>query len=221
MNIIIIAPHPDTEVLGCGGTIAKYSQRGDHITVCYATKGYPPDWSEDYLVKKEREIGESNSVLGISERIDLGYPTVQLDTIPQKNIADSLIKIINEVRPDIAFIPNRSDLNKDHQIMHDAALVALRPLTHRCLKVLAYETLSETEWGPYPQTFHPDYYIDISETLEKKIGAMKVFATELKKAPHPRSTEIIRALAMKRGSEILAMAAEAFMVIRIIEERNN
>ena len=72
MNVLIIAPHPDDEVLGCGGTIAKYSQRGDHITVCYATKAYTPDWSEEYLIKKENEIEISNSILGISKRIDLG-----------------------------------------------------------------------------------------------------------------------------------------------------
>lgn len=217
MNVLIIAPHPDDEVLGCGGTIAKYSQRGDHITVCYATKAYTPDWSEEYLIKKENEIEISNSILGISKRIDLGYPTVQLDTIPQKDITDSLSEIANQIKPNITFIPHRGDLNKGHQIIHDAALVALRPISHRCSKIFAYETLSETEWGPNPHSFHPDYYVDISETWEVKIEAMNVFTTELKEEPHPRSSDVMRALAIKRGSEILAMAAEAFMVVRIIE----
>lgn len=97
MNVLIIAPHPDDEVLGCGGTISKYSRRGDHITICYATKAYAPDWSEEYLIKKENEIEISNSILGISKRIDLGYPTVQLDTIPQKDITDSLSEIVNQI----------------------------------------------------------------------------------------------------------------------------
>lgn len=217
MNVLIIAPHPDDEVLGCGGTIAKHSQKGYHITVCYVTKAYTPEWTEIYLIQKEKEIKESNIILGISKRIDLEYPTVKLDTIPQKKIADSLQAVVNEVKPDITYIPHRGDLNKDHQIVHDTALVALRPRSHRCTKILAYETLSETEWGTSVRPFQPEYYVDISDTIERKIEAMGVFSTELKNSPHPRSKDIIEVHAKKRGSEILVNFAEAFMVVRIIE----
>jgi len=218
MKILIIAPHPDDEVLGCGGTIAKYVDRGDEVSVCYVTKAYPPDWSEEDLQLKEEEIKISNTILGISKRFDLNYPTVMLDTIPQKDINSSLAEIIAEIRPDCTFIPHRGDLNKDHRIVHDSALVVLRPISYRCARILAYETLSETEWGTGISTFEPRYYVNISDTIETKIEAMDAFKTELKESPHPRSLEVIRYLARKRGSEILVDAAEAFLPIRIIEE---
>jgi len=218
MNILIIAPHPDDEVLGCGGTIAKYAARGDTISVCYITSAYPPDWSEDYLVKKEKEIRRSNAILGISKRFNLNYPTVKLDTIPQKDLNASMQNVVQEVRPDCVFIPHWGDLNMDHRIVHDASLIALRPINHRSSQILSYETLSETEWGTNPHSFHPQYYVDISDTLETKIKAMEAFGTELKHSPHPRSIEGIRNLAFKRGSEVFTSAAETFMVVRIIDK---
>jgi len=218
MNVLIIAPHPDDEVLGCGGTIAKYVARGDTVSVCYITKAYTPDWTEQYLKLKEEEIKRSNKILGIKKRFNLNYPTVKLDTIPQKEINEALISIIEEVRPNCALIPNRYDLNIDHRIVHDAALIGLRPIYHRCSCILSYETLSETEWGISPFTVQSHYYVNITATIDKKIKAMEAFKTELKKSPHPRSIEGIRNLAFKRGSEILVTAAEAFLPIRIIEE---
>lgn len=218
MNILIIAPHPDDEVLGCGGTIAKYVAKSDEISVCYVTKPYTPDWSEDYIKLKEIEISKSNSILGISKRFNLDFPAVKLDTIPQKDINDSLYEIISKLSPDYVFIPHHGDINKDHGIVHDAALVALRPVVNSCQCILIYETLSETEWGTYPQSFHPQYYVDISDTLETKIKAMEAFGTELKHSPHPRSIEGIRNLAFKRGSEVFTSAAETFMVVRIIDK---
>lgn len=218
MKVLIIAPHPDDEVLGCGGTIAKYAARGDSVSVCYVTSAYPPEWSEEYLRKKEIEIQRSNDILGISKRFDLRYPTVKLDTIPQKDINASLQEVVIEVLPECVFIPHRGDLNMDHRIVHDASLVALRPVNHCCSRILSYETLSETEWGPKTASFEPRYYVDVSDTITTKIEAMEAFTTEIKEMPHPRSREGILALAQKRGSEILVEAAEAFMPIRIIEE---
>lgn len=218
MNILIIAPHPDDEVLGCGGTIAKYAARGDCVSVCYVTSAYSPEWSEEYLRKKEIEIQRSNDILGISKRFDLTYPTVKLDTIPQKELNASLLDVVMEVRPECVLIPHRGDLNMDHRIVHDASLVALRPVNHRSSRILSYETLSETEWGPKTASFESRYYVDISDTITTKIEAMDAFTTEIKNMPHPRSREGILTLAQKRGSEILVEFAEAFMPIRIIEE---
>jgi LmbE family N-acetylglucosaminyl deacetylase len=218
MKTLIIAPHSDDEILGCGGTIAKYASRGDLVSVCYVTKAYLPDWSSEYIQRKETEIKQSNAIIGISKRYDLNYPTVMLDTIPQKDINTSLSEVIAEVCPDCIFIPHRGDLNTDHRIVHDAALVSLRPISHKYTHILSYETLSETEWGPGGSTFDPRYYVNISDTIEIKIKAMDAFKTELKESPHPRSLEVIRFLARKRGSEIQVNSAEAFMPIRIIEK---
>ena len=218
MNILVVAPHPDDEVLGCGGTIKKYSDRGDMVSVCYVTSAYLPDWSQEYLWRKEEEIQKSNSILGISKRIDLKYPAVMLDPIPQKEINKSISKVVSDVQPDCVFIPHRNDINVDHRIVHDAALVALRPPYTRCRQIFVYETLSETEWGTRRSVFDAAYYVDISDTLDHKVLAMEAYKSEIKESPHPRSSDIIRCLARKRGSEINRYAAEAFVPLRIIED---
>lgn len=216
MKILIVAPHPDDEVLGCGGTIGRLSHEGNIISLCIVTKPYPPEWSEEYIEKKGVEIEKSNKKLGILKTIFLSFPTVKLDTVPQKELNDSLSRVIADTTPDIVFIPHRGDLNKDHRIVHEAALVATRPLSSTVKKILAYETLSETEWGHSIAHFHPGVFIDITGFIELKLEAMLLFETEVKTAPHPRSIELIKALAMKRGSEIGVKYAEAFMLIREI-----
>jgi len=216
MKILVIAPHPDDEVLGCGGTIGRLSSEGNTVTLCIVTKPYPPDWSKEYIDKKAVEIEKSNKKLGITKTIFLGFPTVKLDTVPQKELNDALSRVIADTQPDIVFIPHNGDLNKDHRIVHEAALVVTRPLCSSIKKILAYETLSETEWGHSIAQFRPGVYIDITGFIELKKEAMQLFETELKIAPHPRSIELISALAMKRGSEIGVKYAEAFMLIREI-----
>ncbi|PKG31515.1 PIG-L deacetylase family protein [Methanoregula sp.] len=216
MNVLVIAPHPDDEVLGCGGTIYRLAQEGNNVALCIVTKPYPPDWSEAYIQKKHIEIEQSNKKLGISRMIPLGFPTVKLDTVPQKDLNDALSEIIRDVRPDLVFIPHNGDLNKDHRIVHEAALVATRPLSSPVKKILSYETLSETEWGRTLARFLPGVYFDITDYREMKLDAMKLFETELRLPPHPRSAELIAALATKRGSEIGVKYAEAFMLVREI-----
>jgi len=215
-RILVIAPHPDDEVLGCGGTVVRFAKEGNTIILCVVTKAYTPDWSAEYIQKKSEEIEKSNQKLGITQTIFLDFPTVKLDTIPQKELNDVIFKIINEQKPDILFIPHRGDLNRDHRIVHEAALVASRPYATNVKKILAYETLSETEWGRSIAQFRPDVYVDITGYINMKTEAMLIFETEIKPAPHPRSENIISVLAQKRGSEIGVDYAEAFMLIREI-----
>ncbi len=222
MNILIIAPHPDDEVLGCGGTIAKHKKQGDKIYLCIVTRAYTPDWSEEFIKNRAEEIKKANKILGIKKTYFLNFPTVKLDTISQKKINDALIKIVKEIKPEIVYIPWGGDLNKDHRLVFEASLVATRPSTNSSVKkLLSYETLSETEWGTslarnVNEVFIPNVYINISNTLKNKLKAMSCYQSELKKSPHPRSLEIIEALAKKRGSEAGLKFAEAFMLIREI-----
>lgn len=216
MNILIIAPHPDDEVLGCGGTIGRLSKEGNSVTLCIVTKPYPPDWSTDYIEAKSLDIEKSNRKLGISQTLFLNFSTVKLDTIPQKDLNDSLSKVVADTKPDIVFIPHNGDLNRDHRIVHEASLVATRPFCSFVKKILVYETLSETEWGYSNTQFRPDVYFNITCFIELKKEAMQLYKTEIKSAPHPRSLELISALATKRGSEIGLKYAEAFMLIREI-----
>jgi LmbE family N-acetylglucosaminyl deacetylase len=214
MNILIIAPHPDDEVLGCGGTIAKYKGKNDKIYLCIVTKAYTPDWSEEFLKNRPNEIAKSNKILGIHRTFFLDYPTVKLDTIPQKELNDSISKIIHTVKPQIVYIPFKGDLNKDHQIVCETSLVALRPHDHKVQKILSYEILSNTEWGGMPESFVPTVYVDITDTFTIKIEAMKAYKSELRTFPHPRSLQGIEILARKRGSEAGVKYAEAYKLIR-------
>ncbi len=219
MRILIIAPHPDDEVLGCGGTIAKHNLSGDEVYLCIVTKAYPPEWSEDEIKRRKEEVLRVNEILGISKTHFLDLPTAKLDTIPQKELSDSIARVVDEVKPDVIYIPHRGDLNKDHRLIFEAAIVTVRPKPGSSIqKVLSYETLSETEWtAPFVENaFIPNLYVDISETLEVKLKAMSEYKLELKEFPHPRSLEAITALAKRRGPTIGVKAAEAFMLIREI-----
>jgi LmbE family N-acetylglucosaminyl deacetylase len=214
-NILIVAPHPDDEVLGCGGTIRKYADAGASVHVCIVTKSYEPEWSVEFIRNRPSEVRRVADILGIEKVFFLDFPTVKLDTIPQKEINEGISSVVRDVKPDTLFIPHYGDLNRDHRLVHEAALVVARPaLGQSITRILSYETLSETEWGTTP--FLPNTYEDIAGTLAKKLEAMKVYASEVKSFPHPRSLKAIEILAMKRGSEVCYDAAEAFMLLRSV-----
>jgi LmbE family N-acetylglucosaminyl deacetylase len=215
MRILVIAPHPDDEVLGCGGAIVLHKKRQDEIYLCIITKAYTPDWSEAFIKNRLIEVARANKTLGIKKTYFLDFPTVKLDTIGQKELNDSLSKVVNQVEPDIVYIPHKGDLNRDHRLVFEASLVAVRPTnSFRIKKILSYETLSETDWGMPLETFVPNVYVDISDTIETKIQAMKAYPSEIKPYPSSRSIELIEVLAKKRGSEAGMRFAEAFSLIR-------
>ena len=222
MKILVIAPHPDDEVLGCGGTIKKHSEAGDDVFLCIVTKAYTPDWSEDFIKEREKEIKLSNEILKIKKIFFLDLPTVKLDTIPQKQLNDEISKIVKEVCPEIVFIPFSGDINKDHKIVSESALVALRPKPGFSVKkVFCYEVLSETEWskpsGRTEDIFFPNHYEDISNYLDDKLKAMQCYKSELREYPHPRSLEGVKIFSQKRGMEVGLRNVEAFMLIREIK----
>ncbi|MBF8264151.1 MAG: LmbE family protein [Dehalococcoidia bacterium] len=217
-RVLVIAPHPDDEVLGCGGTIVRHAREGQ-VYLCIVTRAYPPEWPVEQIKKRKREVLRVNKILGIKKTFFLNLPTVKLDTLPQKGLNELITGVVQKIKPEIVYIPHRGDLNKDHNIVFDAAMVALRPRSNSApIKVLSYETLSETEWSaPLVENyFIPDVYVNISGTLELKLKAMSEYKLELKEFPHPRSLEALTALARLRGSTIGVEAAEAFMLIREI-----
>lgn len=219
MKILVIAPHPDDEVLGCGGTIKKYTSRRDEVFLCIVTKAYTPEWSDDFIENRKKEIKCSVKNLGIKKTIFLDFPTVKLDTIPQKELNDSILKCVQKIKPEIVFIPFYGDINKDHKLVSEAAMVAVRPKAGSSIKkVYYYEVLSETEWTKPAQkiedVFIPNFYEDIVDSLGDKLKAMECYRSELKDYPHPRSLEGIKILAQKRGMEIGIKYGEAFMLLR-------
>lgn len=216
-KVLMIAPHPDDEVLGCGGTISKHVRAGNEVYVCIVTKAYTPEWSDDFIKNRSEEIKKAHKILGIHKTLFLDLPTVKLDTFPQVDLNAAIFEMVFNVDPEIVYIPHKGDLNKDHRLVHYASLVATRPANRNIKKILSYETLSVTEWGSTIEPFIPNFYTTLSEEdFKKKIEAMKAYSSELKPYPHPRSLEIIEALAKKRGSEIYVNYAEAFILIREI-----
>ena len=221
MRVLVIAPHPDDEVLGCGATIAKRVSAGDKVYVCIVTEGREPMYSKKFIKKERKEMYDALKSLGVQNILLLQFPSAQLDTIPQHIINDVIMDVINTVKPDEVFIPHIGDMHKDHQIVADAAMVAVRPNgKFRVKRVLAYETLSETDWNiPNQQNaFIPNVYEDVGDFLYSKAVAFSKYESQVRKFPAARSLGALKALAEHRGAIVGMKHAEAFMLIREVTE---
>lgn len=219
MKMLVIAPHPDDEMLGVGGTIIRNIAEGNEVYICIVTKGGPPLFPSDVVEKTRSEARTCHEAIGVKETIFLNYPSVKLEKENRYEINGKILEIIQRIRPDEAFIPHRGDMQLDHQIVVDASMVALRPkYTHKVKRIYAYETLSETGWNiPTVQNdFIPNVYVDISAYLSQKLQAVKIYQSQLSEFPNPRSIEAVEALAKYRGCSVNVKAAEAFMLIRQI-----
>ncbi len=212
MNILVIAPHNDDEVLGVGGTIAKYASQGHHVTVCEVTSGDKSLWE---MISAEATA--AHAVLGVEDFRCLHLPVVDMRNTMTRELNGKFEELVRSVKPEIAFIPHKGDMHVDHQETSKAAMVALRPYSNPQLKAIyAYETLSETEWNipSVENAFIPDTWNDISDFIQKKQEAMRCYKSQLSDFPNPRSIEAIEALAKLRGSTIGYKYAESFMTIR-------
>lgn len=219
MKVLVVAPHADDEVLGVGGTIAKYIDEGNEVYVCVMTTGHSSMFPQEVLDKLRNEAIEAHKFLGINQTYFLDLPAVMLSEVPKHEVNKKINGVIDEVQPDVVFIPHFGDMHLDHYIVSQAAMVGVRPIkNHRILEVYSYETLSETEWNiPHvTNVFIPNTYINITDYLDKKKTAMEQFTTQLTEFPHPRSIEAIESLAKLRGSTIGVKAAEAFCLVRRI-----
>lgn len=220
MKILVFAPHPDDEVLGVGGTIAKKVAEGNEIYVCIVTKGYPPLFDESFIQQGREECKEADRILGVKETIFLDFPSVKLETIPRNEFYGKIREVVQTIKPDEVYIPHRGDMQLDHQIVADACMVALRPkYEHAVKRIYAYETLSETGWNipNIVNEFIPVVYENISDFIEKKIEAMKTFRSQLEVFPNARSIGAIEALARFRGATVMVEAAESFSLVREIK----
>lgn len=221
MKVLVFAPHPDDEILGVGGTIAKRTQNNDEVYVCVVTRGVKPLYDDAGIQIIQAQCREADRKLGVSETIFLDFPAVMLETVPRYEFNGRISEVVQQIKPDEIYIPHRGDMQLDHKMVVDAAMVALRPkYTHAIKRIYAYETLSETGWD-IPNTvneFIPNVYENISETLQKKLDAMAVIQSQLAPFPAARSLEAIEYLAKYRGSTINCFAAEAFALIREYKE---
>lgn len=216
-RLLVVAPHPDDEVLGAGGTVARVGDAGGEVVVAIVTRGAPPLFSEDAAASMRREALAAHELLGVSRTVFLDHPAAQLDEVPHHELNRTLGELFREVAPDTLLLPFVGDMHLDHQLTFLSAMVAARP--HGAdfpRRILCYETVSETNWNAPSMTpgFVPNVFVDISAQLERKLDAMRLYGSQQRDFPHERSLTAIRALAMCRGSTVHREAAEAFMLVR-------
>lgn len=216
-RIAVVAPHPDDDVLGCGGTMIRAARAGAEVDVVVVTRGRPPLFDERLVAQIRDETLASHAYMGVRQTHFLDFPAAALDQVPRAELNQSLAAILDSIGPELLFVPFVGDIHVDHQIVFSAAMVYARPRSKRCPSaVLAYETLSETNWlapGITPG-FQPNAFIDISDTIDAKIEAFQIYSSQQKPSPDERSLESIRALAIARGATVYRGAAEAFVSIR-------
>lgn len=211
-RILVIAAHPDDELLGCGGTVALHARAGDRVTALIGCEGeslrYGPEG-----VGMAGQTHQAAAVLGVEDVRSLGFADQRLDTMAMLDVTVPLEHAVRSVRPHVVYCQYGGDANRDHQILFKALLVATRPLEDQLESIYAFDTASSTEWG-YPRTFVPDTWVDISTALEQKLAAMACYASEVRPYPHPRSLEALRHRAKAWGNQVCMDAAEVFMTVR-------
>lgn len=211
-KILVIAAHPDDEMLGCGGTIKKFIASGCEVVTVIVAKGRP---SEQRRINKFSKL--ANGQLGVKKVIFFNYPNLKLETYPLHTIVDKLSCLMETYEPEVVLTHHQGDINSDHQITSQAVLTAARPLPGKKLReILCFETVGSTEWGAPKSAFRPNFYVDITDTIDAKMKALRHYDVEMRPAPHPRSYEGVRLLAGVRGMTIGVPYGEAFEIVRRI-----
>jgi LmbE family N-acetylglucosaminyl deacetylase len=211
-RVLVIAAHPDDELLGCGGTLALHTRAGDAVTAVIACEGESLRYGPGGVGQAEH-MRRAAHTLGLAESRPLGFPDQRLDTQSLLDLIVPLERVVRELRPAVVYCQFGGDANQDHERLFRAALVATRPVEPFIEAVYAFDTASSTEWG-YPRSFVPDTWVDISTTLEQKIAAMACYESEVRPYPHPRSLDALRHRARAWGNQCCMDAAEVFMTVR-------
>lgn len=221
--VLIVAAHPDDEVLGVGGAAARHAEEGDTVHVVIAAEGATSrdvrrDTSarQDDLGRLKSAANAAAKILGTLPPRFFDFPDNRMDAMARLDVIKPIEALVEEVRPMIVYTHFRGDLNVDHTVLHDAVLTACRPLPGCPVRsIYAFETTSSTEWSAL-NTFDAVRYVDISRVIDRKMQALEAYEVEMRKFPHARSLEAVRALATVRGAHVGCEAAEAFKVIREI-----
>jgi LmbE family N-acetylglucosaminyl deacetylase len=217
-KILIVAAHPDDEVLGCFGTVAKLIKEGYETYTLILGEGKTSRGEGQEEIKKlKEEIKKANQTIAIKEVFTYDFPDNKFDSVPLLDIVKVVLHVKEKIKPDIIFTHYENDLNIDHRITYQAVLTATRPMKDECAKeIYSFEILSSTEWN-YPLSFSPNTYFDISDTIDLKIDAMKEYKSELCEYPHPRSLEGIELNAKYHGMRVGKKYVEAFKCVRVIK----
>ena len=219
MKVLIIAAHPDDEVLGCGGAIINHVKGGDNVTVAIMTDGAGTRYKKGMSKTLRINAIRCAERLGVSKVIFKKLPNQLLDAIPITKVIKTIEKILEEISPDIIYTHDKGDLNRDHVVIYEATLVAARPLPNsRVRKLFTYFVPSSSEYNDVDEkgVFIPNLFIDIKDSIDKKIKAFACYKSEARAYPHPRSPEALRVYANQWGIQAGIEYAEPFKLIREI-----
>jgi N-acetylglucosamine malate deacetylase 1 len=225
--VCVFAAHPDDEVLGCGATIAKHVENGDEVHVCIMAEGLTSRDAKRDLEKHKGNLVElkniavkANEIIGSTSIHFLDFPDNRMDSVDLIDVVKAVESQVYKYQPNIVYTHHASDVNIDHQRIHQAVVTACRPQPGYAVKrLLAFEVMSSTEWQPASSkiAFNPNWYVDTGAFIEKKIKALEAYQCEMRDWPHARSINAVKALAMYRGASVGVNAAEAFVLMRNIE----
>jgi len=223
-KVLVVAAHPDDEILGCGGTIARHAQQGDEVHVVImaegaTSRGEQPasDGHEEALSKLASAAREANALLGAASVTLHALPDNRMDSLDNLDVIKRVESEVQRVAPSIVYTHHAGDLNIDHRIVHEAVLVACRPQPGNTVNtILAFEVASSTEWQPgtLQSSFMPNWFVDIGDMLEKKLAALAIYEMEMRPWPHARSIRAVEHLSRWRGATVGKEAAEAFQLAR-------
>lgn len=226
-TVLVVAAHPDDELLGCAGTLARHVAAGDAVHIAILAEGSTSRDLQRDAGAREAELSAlvlaaraAGQVLGVASVECLALPDNRMDSIDLLDIVKSVEALIERHRPQIVYTHHVGDVNVDHELTHRAVYTACRPLPgHPVERLLAYETVSSTEWTPpgSAAAFVPNWFVDITATLDRKLAALAAYESEMRDWPHPRSLRAVEHLARWRGATIGADAAEAFVLMRHVE----
>ena len=222
-KILVFAPHPDDEVLGCGGTILQHVKAGNEVYVCIVTRGFPPMFSNEETTKNQLDARLCHQFMGVKKTIFLDFPTTKLEFIERTELNGAILNVVRDILPDEVYVPHYGDMQRDHFVVAEACMVAVRPkYSPQTPKVYGYETMSETAWNAPTahNEFIPNVYVDITNSLEDKKRALSYYSLQVSDFPDARSIEAIEALAKYRGAQMHMRAAEAFMLLRELRRIN-
>ena len=215
-KVLCVAPHPDDETLGCGGTLFRHKQEGDELYWGIVT-GISKDagWPQEAVKKRNAEIEAVAKKYGFANVFNFRYPTTKLDTLPLTDLIGKIKEVYEQVEPEIIYMPCAYDVHTDHQIIARALQSTFKWFRYPHIReVLMYETLSETEFNFIEKNvFKPNVFVNISDHLDDKIEAMQIYESEMGEFPFPRSEKIVRSLAALRGSQSGYQSAEAFELV--------
>jgi LmbE family N-acetylglucosaminyl deacetylase len=216
-RVAVIAAHPDDELLGAGGTLARHVRAGDEVHAIIVADGAGSRYPAELISMLEKQAHRAAEVIGFASLQFLSLPDQRLDTVPLIELTQRLESVLDEIGPGTVYTHFPEDVNADHRVVAKCAWTACRPYARPQLRKFAvFQTPSSTEWAwPMPGTdFRPNLFVDVTDTLEAKIAAMECYATELRDYPHPRSSQALMEHAAYWGSRIGRLAAEPFVVLR-------